>query len=98
VKRFPNGIADGIGDPEAHAAEMRGAGELFEALLGSRDFLLEDFGLADVTAFPFLKYASGGVAPGDDDRFHAVLAEQTPLRPDSPLPAWVYRIDALPRS
>jgi RNA polymerase-associated protein len=97
-KTFPNGIADGSGDVEMHAAEMRRAAELFEALVGGRDFLFGDFGLADATAFPFLRYASRGTEPGDDDLFHAVLAEQVPLRPDSPLHAWVARIDALPRS
>ena len=97
-KTFPNAINDGIGDAEAHAAEMRRSLVLFEALLGVRDFLFCDFGLADITAYPFLRYASRGTESGDDDTFHAVLAEQTPLAPDSPLHAWVARIDALPRS
>jgi len=97
-KTFPNTITDGIGDTRAHAAEMGRAVDLFEALLARRDFLFGDFGLADVTAFPFLKYASRGITPGDDDPFHAVLAEQTPLVPDSPLHAWVSRVEALPRS
>jgi glutathione S-transferase len=97
-KVFPNGIADGIGDPAAHAVEMRRAVMLFEALLDGRDFLFGDFGLADITAFPFLKYASLGVTAGDDDTFHKVLADQVPLRADSPLHAWVTRVDALPRS
>jgi glutathione S-transferase len=97
-KTFPNAIADEIGDADAHAADMRRAVGLFEALLAGRDFLFGEFGLADVTAFPFLKYASRGTAPGDVDRFHAVLAEQMPLAPDSPLHAWVARIDALRRS
>jgi hypothetical protein len=35
---------------------------------------------------------------GDDDRFHTVLAKQVTLRRDSPLHAWVSRVDALPRS
>jgi glutathione S-transferase len=95
---FPNGIADGVGDAEAHAAEMRRAVALFEALLDERDYLCGDFGLADVTAFPFLKHASLGLAPDDDDRFHAVLVEHMPLAPDSPLHAWVARVDAHPRS
>ena len=77
---------------------MRRAVTLFESLLAERDFLFGDFGLADVTVFPFLKYASLGLAPGDDDTFHAVLAEHMPLGPDSPLHAWVARVDALPRS
>jgi glutathione S-transferase len=97
-KTFPNGINDGVGDSTAHAAEMRRAITVFESLLDARDFLFGEFGLADVTAFPFLKYASFGLSPGDADPFHAVLAEHMPLRPDSPLHAWIARVDALPRS
>jgi len=97
-KTFPNAITDGAGDAEAHAAEMRRAVTLFESLLAGRGFLFGDFGLADVTAFPFLKYASLGPAPCDDDTFHAVLAEHMPLASDSVLHAWVARVDALPRS
>jgi glutathione S-transferase len=97
-KTFPNGINDGVGDAAVHASEMRRAVGLFESLLEGRDFLFSSFGLADVTAFPFLKYASLGLAPGDDDPFHAVLAEHMPLEGDSPLHAWVARVDALPRS
>jgi glutathione S-transferase len=96
-KTWPNGITDGVGDPNEHAAEMRRAVELFEALLSGRDFLFGEFGLADVTAFPFLKYASLGLSPADTEDFHSVLVEHMPLRPDSPLHAWVARIDALPR-
>jgi glutathione S-transferase len=96
-KRFPNAINDGAGDAAEPAAEMRRAVETFEALLAGRNFLFGDFGLADVTAFPFLKYASLGLQSGDVDSFHAVLAEQMRLRPDSPLHAWVARIDAYPR-
>jgi glutathione S-transferase len=96
-KTFPNGINDGAGDPGEHATEMRRSVELFEALLDGGDFLFGEFGLADVTAFPFLKYASLGLSPADDDPFHAVLVEQMPLRPDSPLHAWVACVDALPR-
>ena len=96
-KRFPNAINDGVGNAAGHAAEMRRAVETFEALLAGRDFLFGDFGLADVTAFPFLKYASLGLQADDTDSFHAVLVEHMPLRPDSPLHAWVARVDALPR-
>jgi hypothetical protein len=37
-----------------------------------------------------------GLQSGDVDSFHAVLVEQNALRPDSPLHAWVARIDAYP--
>lgn len=97
-KRHPNGINDGAEDAEKHAAELRRAVEVFEDLLAGRDYLFGDFGLADITAFPFLKYASLGLAAGDDDPFHAVLVEHMPLDPASPLHAWVARIDARPRS
>lgn len=97
-KTFPNGINDGVGEAAVHASEMRRAVALFESLLEGRDFLFGEFGLADVTAFPFLKYASLGLAPGDDDSFHTVLVEHMPLENHSPLHAWVARVDALPRS
>ena len=96
-KTFPNAINDGTGDRAEHAAEMRRAVGLFEALLAERDFLFGDFGLADVTAFPFLKYASLGLQPGDGDPFHGMLVDHMPLRPDSPLHPWVARVGALPR-
>jgi glutathione S-transferase len=97
-KRHPNAIADGDGDVAEHVAEMRRAVDTFEALLADRDYLFGDFGLADVTAFPFLKYASLGLRAGDTDTFHAVLVEHMPLASDSPLHAWIARIDARPRS
>jgi glutathione S-transferase len=96
-KRLPNAINDGAGDRAEHANEMHRAVGTFEALLDGRDFLFGDFGLADVTAFPFLKYASLGLQPDDTDPFHAVLVEHMPLLPGSPLHAWITRVDALPR-
>jgi glutathione S-transferase len=97
-KIHPNAITDGAGDAAEHAAAMRRAVDMFEALLSGRDYLFGDFGLADVTAFPFLKYASLGLHGDDTDDFHAVLAEHMSLVPGSPLHAWTARIDARPRS
>jgi glutathione S-transferase len=96
-KRAPNALTDD-GPDEALSAEMAGAVSLFESLLEGRDYLFGDFGLADVTAFPFLKYASLGLAHGDDDLFHRTLVEYMPLADGSPLHAWVVRVDARPRS
>lgn len=95
-KRAPNAIADD-GATEELAGAMRDHVDLFEALLGGRDYLFGEFGLADVTAFPFLKYASFGMRPEDDELFHRVLVEHQPLRDDSPLHAWSRRVDAHPR-
>jgi glutathione S-transferase len=96
-KRAPNAIAD-EGPTDELAADMHLHVGLFESLLDGREYLLGDFGLADVTAFPFLKYASLGVAPGDRDTFHRVLVDYMPLAGDSPLHAWVARVDARPRA
>jgi glutathione S-transferase len=96
-KRAPNSIAD-EGPTEALAAEMLAGVGLFEALLDGRDYLFGEFGLADVIAFPFLKYAVLGTKPDDDELFHHVLVDYQPLRDDSPLHAWVLRVDAHPRS
>jgi glutathione S-transferase len=98
-KVAPNAIADGEGDPQAHAAELRGSLERFEALLTGRDFLLGDaFGIADVTAFPFLKYAVL-LDPADEEEFHLVLARHLALEGRRPaLEAWIRRVDALPRA
>ena len=96
-KRAPNAIADGDSDP-ALPEEIARHVALFEALLVGRDYLFGDFGLADVTAFPFLKYAAFGLPEGDDERFHRVLVETMPLAPGSPLHAWAARVDAHRRS
>ena len=96
-KVAPNALVDGF-EP-ALAAELRGSLDRFEALLDGRDHLFSsDLTLADVTAFPFLKY--GWVHdPDDDEPFHTVLAEHLALDPkhDS-LRIWVERMDALPRA
>lgn len=71
---------------------------LFEDLLDGRDFLWGDLSLADVTAFPFLKYALLW-QDGDPDRFHEILRDH--LRSDGRFPrleGWIRRVDALPRA
>jgi glutathione S-transferase len=84
---------------EADAAELRGSLDRFAALLDGRDFLLGDtFGIADVIAFPFLKYAAS-IAPEDPDPFHHVLAEHLALGDDyEGLRGWIARCHALPRA
>ena len=93
-KVAPNRMAD-----DADAAELRGSLDRFEALLNGRDFLLGDrFGIADVIAFPFLKYAAS-IQPDDADPFHHVLAEHLELGDGyERLRGWIARCDALPRA
>lgn len=96
-KLAPNRLVDGF-EPGL-AAELRGSLDVFEGLLDGRDFLAgSKMTLADVTAFPFLKY--GWVHdPDDDEPFHNVLAEHLALDPKhSRLRIWVERMDELPRA
>jgi glutathione S-transferase len=91
-KAAPNRLAD-EGPDDTAAAQLAGSRERFEALLDGRDFLLgERLEIADVTAWPFLRYARG-CPPGDDEPFHRVLAEH--LGPPGPrLDAWIDRVTA----
>ena len=72
---------------------------VFEDLLAGRDFLFGDeLSVADVTAFPFLKYAVLWTE-GDPDRFHEILRDTMRLDGRYPrLEAWIHRVDALPRA
>jgi glutathione S-transferase len=104
-KLAPNAIVAEEARTRADAAriaalgeELRGTRDLFEELLAGRDFLLGEVSLADVTAFPFLKYAVLW-QEGDPDRFHEVLREWLALDGGYPrLEAWIHRLDALPRA
>jgi len=94
-KIAPNKLVDGA--DEALSAELQATVAIFEGLLDGRDYLLGEFGIADVIAFPFLKYAVFGVSEGDTDPFHRILAENLPLSPGSPLRAWAEHVHAHPR-
>jgi len=105
-KRPPNLIVveEEKPDPDSERiAELEGriAGALprFEALLDGRDYLFGDgLSAADVTVFPFLKYAAVW-EEGDEHRFHEVLRDAMRLDGRYPrLEAWIHRIDALPRA
>lgn len=105
-KRPPNLIAAELEKPQPDStriaelgARMRSTLDRFESLLAGRDFLFDEFGVADATAFPFLKYAELGLLPDDDELFHRILVEHQPLGDDHPhLRAWVHRVDVLPRA
>ena len=90
----PNAIAAGDADP-ALWSRLASWQQLFEALLEGRDYLLGDFGAADVCAFPFIKYAVAAPDPADLDPFHAVLRE---LHAPPNVRAWIARVDARPRA
>jgi glutathione S-transferase len=104
-KRPPNEIYAEEQKPQPDAARMErlaaalsGSLPLFDDLLAGRDFLFGDFSLADVTAFPFLKYALLW-DEGDDERFHEIVREHLALDGRyGRLAEWIKRMDALPRA
>lgn len=95
-KRPPNLIAVGR-DPEKYGPRITASLDVFESLLDGRDYLFGEFGIADVIAFPFLKYAVLW-DEGDEHEFHRVL--QRWLRSDAHprFQAWIRRVDERPRA
>jgi glutathione S-transferase len=72
--------------------------ELFESLLAGSDYLVGDaLTVADLAAFPFLKYATDRT-PADDYPIHDALRRLQSIDGHPRLAAWLERIDALPRA
>jgi glutathione S-transferase len=95
-KRAPNLIAAGR-DPAKYGPRITAALDLFESLLDGRDFLFGEFGIADVTAFPFVKYATDK-DPDDDSNFHQILRDWQPIEGRPRVEAWISRVDLMPRA
>jgi glutathione S-transferase len=93
----PNRIADGAEQP-GDRAWLAASRDVFEGLLTDRPFLLGDAPtVADVLAYPFLRYGRG-VAAGDTEAFHAVLAAHLDSSGHPRLDAWIDRCAALPQA
>jgi len=95
-KRAPNLIAAG-GDPTKYGPRITASLDLFESLLDGRDHLLGEFGIADVIAFPFVKYAVD-TNDEDDEPFHEILREWQPIDGRPRVEAWIRRMDERPRA
>jgi glutathione S-transferase len=103
-KTWPNGIEAELGQPEPdraliaeYAASMDQALDAFERLLTGRDHLMGDeFGVADVIAYPFLKFALSR-PPEDDELFHRILDDHQSVEGRPRLRAWIERVDDRPR-
>jgi glutathione S-transferase len=104
-KRAPNLLYDEVTKPQPDRDRVEELGgrvtaalDRFEALLAARAFLFGDtFGVADVTAFPFLKYMTVW-DEGDPHLFHELLRERQPRGGHPRLEAWIARVDAMPRA
>jgi glutathione S-transferase len=96
-KRPPNLIADGKGDEAKYGPRITASLALFESLLDGRAHLLGDeLGVADVIAYPFLKYAVIW-EDGDEHEFHRILQRWLPIEGHPRVEAWIRRMHALPR-
>jgi glutathione S-transferase len=103
-KRPPNELAAEVSAPSPDQARIALLGstiagwvDLFEGLLEGRDYLLGEFSIADVVAFPFLRYAVDDT-PDDDDPFHQVLRDWMTVEGRPRLAAWIARVDRRPRA
>jgi glutathione S-transferase len=95
-KRAPNLIAAGR-DPEKYGPRVTASLDVFESLLAGRDYLFGEFGVADITAYPFLKYAVLW-DEGDEHEFHRVLQRWLPIDGHPRVEAWIHRVCARPRA
>jgi glutathione S-transferase len=95
-KRPPNLIASGR-DPEKYGPRITASLEVFESLLAGRDYLFGEFGVADITAYPFLKYAVLW-DDGDEHEFHRILQRWLPIDGRPRVEAWIQRVREHPRA
>ena len=104
-KRAPNRMEAELTRPAPDAElveelgrEVTASLDLFERLLTGREYLLGEFSIGDVIAFPFLRYALFH-EPDDPHVFHAILVERLALDGGYPnLRAWLERMEAKPRA
>ncbi|PYQ09468.1 MAG: hypothetical protein DMH00_12990 [Acidobacteria bacterium] len=105
-KRPPYEMTEELGRPAALVNHKRverlgravqGYLDLFEQLLHGREYLMGEYGAADMAAFPFVKYAT--IHPADDPYlFHRILMDyQKPSRHPR-LVEWIARVDKRPRA
>jgi glutathione S-transferase len=92
-KVAPSRITDEEGDLDAWRATMLRHLGVFEGLLEGRKFLFGEYGIADMIAWPFLRYAAS-IDPADDERFHQVLHEAQPLDNHPRVRRWIDAVDA----
>ncbi len=95
-KRAPNLIAAGQ-DAGKYGPRVTASLDVFESLLAGRDYLFGQFGAADVTAYPFLKYAVLW-DEGDEHEFHRVLQRWLPIDGHPRVEAWIHRVNEHPRA
>jgi len=106
-KRPPNEITDELEKPAGEVDQarvdrlgkaMQGCLDLFEPMLTGKEYLMGEYGAADMAAFPFIAYAV--IHPQHDPYlFHKVLMDNMKPGGNHPnLVAWIARVDQRPRA
>jgi glutathione S-transferase len=106
-KRPPNEITAELMKPSEQVDRARVARlgkamqdylDLFEQMLTAREYLMGEYGAADMAAFPFHSYAT--IHPENDSHlFHKVLMDNMkPGKSHASLVAWIARVDKRPRA
>ncbi len=96
----PIGIlwTDDDADRRARAgARLERSLDRFEALLDGCDHFFGDLSVADIAAYPFIKYATDENAD-DDYEIHELMRRYQSVEGRPRLAAWLERIAALPRA
>jgi glutathione S-transferase len=70
----------------------------FEDLLDGSAFLFEQLTVADIAAYPFLKYARDDELPDDDYEIHDLMRRHQSLAGRPRVAAWLDRVSALPQA
>lgn len=83
---------------ERAGARLEGSLDRFEALLDGSDHLFGELTVADIAAYPFLKYASDDDLPDDDYEIHHLMRRHQSLDGRPRVAAWLERVSALPHA
>ena len=104
-KRPPNHMAAELAKEEPDRARydelgvrLSGSLDRIEALLAARDYLFGEFGVADVTAYPFLRYGRQGLPDDDDEPFHRILVDHLGTDGHPRVAAWIDRVADRPQA
>lgn len=100
VWMHPLGVLFTDDDPERReraGARLARSLDRFEALLHDREYLFGELTIADVAAYPFLKYATDR-NPADTYEIHDQMRRYQSVEGRPQLAAWLERLSALPRA
>jgi glutathione S-transferase len=83
---------------ERAGSRLNGALDRFEDLLDGSDYLFGSITVADIAAYPFLKYARDDELPDDDYEIHRLMRRYQSLEGRPRVAAWLDRVSALPQA